>query len=76
MQLLTRPYAGRAAYRVPCAPVCAEQGSDIETTPKFGLERPCLPNTLLVANTMRQKSGMSEARYTLLLSTFCGRGLC
>ena len=51
MHLLTRPSPSRVAYRVRCAPpVCDEQGCDIQTTPKFGLERPCLRNGILVVH--------------------------
>ena len=70
MQVLTRPCPARAAHRVRCAPACAEQGCDMQTTAKFGLELPCLLHRLLVAYMLRKHSGLSEARSAELLRTF------
>ena len=73
MHLLTRPCPGRVAYRVRCAPVCAEQGCDIQTTAKFGLERPCLLIRLHVVHAVDNVGGQLGAIH--LVSTVRGTGL-
>ena len=52
VHLLTRPSPGRVAYHARCAPVCAEQGCDIQTSAKVGLERPCLLERLHVVHAV------------------------